>query len=132
MDAVGDKLLQFGIGGIMAAAVIIHGWFMATKIIPQLLAQRDNDLAWCRNQIDQKRIQFLQEIQSQRKDLLEGLSSIQAGNQQALTEVMAHCDREVAHLALQLSRDHDRLGHTIGQLTSAVNELKGDKGNRHV
>jgi hypothetical protein len=58
VESILTGLLQFGIGGAMAAAVLALSWWNLTRTIPKLLDQRESDLIWARGQLDAVRHEF--------------------------------------------------------------------------
>lgn len=50
---------NLGIGGLMAGAVLWAMYHIVVKVIPQLLAAREADLAWARSLVDRQQTEFL-------------------------------------------------------------------------
>lgn len=89
MDTLLTALLQFGIGGAMAAAVISYLWWLSTKTIPQLIEQTEKDRAWLRDEGKQKRTEYLASLTESQKCYRESLHELQETFQATLTRVEA-------------------------------------------
>lgn len=76
MDTILTGLLQFGIGGAMAAAILVLSWWTTTKTIPKLLDQREADLTWARSEIREIRTQFLVALKEQQTVFTESVEEI--------------------------------------------------------
>lgn len=94
MEPVLTGLLQFGIGGAMAAAVLVLSWWNLTRTIPKLLDQREADLIWARARIaaTEDRVataeaRFLDALEKQEQRHTEQLEQQQESFKSALESV---------------------------------------------
>jgi hypothetical protein len=100
VDTILAALLNLGIGGAMAAAVVYFLYSLTTSIIPGLIAKQDKEIAWCHDQIVQQRAEFLialQRNQEKWETAVEKICEEIAELRDALHEPLVAAERKRRH-----------------------------------
>lgn len=113
MDAVMSALLNFGVGGVMASAVVYLAWHTTSKTIPGLIGKREDDLHWMREQLEAKRAEYLAAQREQAALFAQALEKQQSAFVAALEKQQSAFDR-----------NESRWAAAVDRLTSEIREIR--------
>src|SRR5579864_9752241 len=106
MDGILQGLLQFGIGGIMAATVVWFAWYQSSRTIPALMSQ-------AKEERDAVRIDFRQMIVEQRQNFIDALAQLENSGQQASESIIKRMEEMGRSLGAIIPRLEAMDRHTM-------------------
>ena len=65
MDTISQTILNLGVAGAVVAVFLVWVHRTTTVTIPGLIADREKDLSWAREQLDHKRQEYLTSLRDQ-------------------------------------------------------------------
>lgn len=109
MDTISQTILNLGVAGAVVAVFLVWVHRTTTVTIPGLIADREKDLSWAREQLDHKRQEYLTSLRDQqlafqaalkeqRSDLLMTLER----NEERWKKAQEAMTEEIHHLADEL------------------------------
>ena len=112
MDTISQTILNLGVAGAVVAVFLVWVHRTTTVTIPGLIADREKDLSWAREQLDHKRQEYLTSLRDQqlafqaalkeqRSDLLMTLERNEERWKKA-QEAQEAMTEEIHHLADEL------------------------------
>lgn len=109
MESFITPFVNLGIGGMMAGVVVYFLHHLVTKVLPQLTAQREADLAWAREEMDRKRGEYLAALDKQQTDFCKALEVQRNALLTALERAEGRWEKATNEICDRLERIEERL-----------------------